>query len=101
MAGAAARASDRCVIDGRTTTIQACDTRRLRNEIVVHLIEVRGCGTFAPTFTLRTGDGRLIRRHIETLIAMEARGRLPRAHQGARPSVPQHAASTVRSGVRL
>ena len=36
------RASDRCVIDGRTTTIQACDTRRLRNEIVLHLIQVRG-----------------------------------------------------------
>ena len=25
-----------------TTTIQACDTRRLRNEIVLHLIQVRG-----------------------------------------------------------
>ena len=36
------RANDRCVIDGRTTTIQACDTRRLRNEIVLHLIQVRG-----------------------------------------------------------
>ena len=36
------RNGDRCVIDGRTTTIQACDTRRLRNEIVLHLIQVRG-----------------------------------------------------------
>ncbi len=36
------RANDRCVIDGRTTTIQACNTRRLRNEIVLHLIQVRG-----------------------------------------------------------
>ena len=36
------RANDRCVIDGRTTTIQACDTRRLRNDIVLHLIQVRG-----------------------------------------------------------
>ena len=36
------RANDRCVIDGRTTTILACDTRRLRNEIVLHLIQVRG-----------------------------------------------------------
>jgi hypothetical protein len=25
-----------------TTTIQACDTRRLRNEVVLHLIQVRG-----------------------------------------------------------
>jgi hypothetical protein len=30
------------VIDGRTTTLQACDTRRLRNDIVLHLIQVRG-----------------------------------------------------------
>jgi hypothetical protein len=30
------------VIDGRTTTIQACDTRRLRNDIVLHLIQVCG-----------------------------------------------------------
>jgi hypothetical protein len=36
------RVGDRCVIDGRTTTIQACDIRRLRNEIVLHLIQVRG-----------------------------------------------------------
>jgi hypothetical protein len=36
------RNGDRCVIDGRTTTIQACDTRRLHNEIVLHLIQVRG-----------------------------------------------------------
>ena len=36
------RNGDRCVIDGRTTTIQACDTRRLRNEVVLHLIQVRG-----------------------------------------------------------
>ena len=36
------RASDRCVIDGRTTTIQACDTRKLRDDIVLHLIQVRG-----------------------------------------------------------
>jgi hypothetical protein len=36
------RSGDRCVIDGRTTTIQACDIRRLRNEIVLHLIQVRG-----------------------------------------------------------
>jgi hypothetical protein len=32
------RNGDRCIIDGRTTTIQACDTRRLRNEVVLHLI---------------------------------------------------------------
>ncbi len=31
-----------CVIDGRSTTIQACDIRRLRNEIVLHMIQVRG-----------------------------------------------------------
>ena len=36
------RANDRCVIDGRSITIQACDTRWLRNEIVLHLIQVRG-----------------------------------------------------------
>jgi hypothetical protein len=36
------RVGDRCVIDGRTTTIQACDIRRLRNEIALHLIQVRG-----------------------------------------------------------
>ena len=36
------RNGDRCVIDGRTATIQACDTRRLRNDIVLHLIQVRG-----------------------------------------------------------
>ncbi|WP_406854396.1 hypothetical protein ABEG18_17830 [Alsobacter sp. KACC 23698] len=36
------RNGDRCIIDGRTTTIQACDTRRLRNEVVLHLIQVRG-----------------------------------------------------------
>jgi len=36
------RVGDRCVIDGRTTTIQDCDIRRLRNEIVLHLIQVRG-----------------------------------------------------------
>ena len=36
------RSGDRCVIDGRTTTIQSCDTGRLRNEIVLHLIQVRG-----------------------------------------------------------
>jgi hypothetical protein len=29
-------------VDGRTTTIRACDIRRLRNEIVLHLIQVRG-----------------------------------------------------------
>ena len=38
----APRANDKCVIDGRQTNIQACDTRRLRNEIVLHLIQVRG-----------------------------------------------------------
>ena len=42
LGNAALCANDRCVIDGRTTTIQACDTRRLRNEIVLHLIQVRG-----------------------------------------------------------
>jgi hypothetical protein len=36
------RNGDRCVIDERTTTIQACDIRRLRNKIVLHLIQVRG-----------------------------------------------------------
>jgi hypothetical protein len=36
------RNGDRCVIDGRTTTIQACDTRKLRDDIVLHLIQVRG-----------------------------------------------------------
>ena len=36
------RANDRCVIDGRTTTIQACDTRKLHDDIVLHLIQVRG-----------------------------------------------------------
>ena len=36
------RAHDRCVIDGRTTTIQACDTRKLRDDIVLHIIQVRG-----------------------------------------------------------
>ena len=36
------RANDRCVIDGRTTTILACDTRHLRDDIVLHLIQVRG-----------------------------------------------------------
>lgn len=36
------RNGDRCVIDGRTTTIQACDTRKLRDDIVLHLIQMRG-----------------------------------------------------------
>ena len=40
------RNGDRCVIDGRTTTIQACDTRRLRNEIV--LCRGPGCAWFWP-----------------------------------------------------
>ena len=33
---------DRCVIDGRTTNIQSCDTRKLRDDIVLHIIQVRG-----------------------------------------------------------
>jgi hypothetical protein len=36
------RNGDRCLIDGRTTAIQACDTRKLHNDIVLHLIQVRG-----------------------------------------------------------
>lgn len=36
------RTSDKCVIDGRQTAIQACDVRRLRNDIVLYLIQVRG-----------------------------------------------------------
>jgi hypothetical protein len=36
------RVNDKCVIDGRQTNIQACDTRRLRNETVLHFIQVRG-----------------------------------------------------------
>ena len=36
------RANDKCVIDGRQTNIQACDSRRLRNDVVLHLIQVRG-----------------------------------------------------------
>jgi hypothetical protein len=36
------RSGDRCVIDGRTTTIQSCDPRRLRDDIVLHIIQVRG-----------------------------------------------------------
>jgi hypothetical protein len=36
------RASDRCVIDGRTTTIRPATPAVLRNKIVLHLIQVRG-----------------------------------------------------------
>ena len=36
------RSGDRCVIDGRTTNIQSCDTRKLRDDIVLHIIQVRG-----------------------------------------------------------
>ena len=36
------RVNDKCVIDGRQTNIQACDVRRLHNDIVLYLIQVRG-----------------------------------------------------------
>ena len=36
------RSGDRCVIDGRTTNIQSCDIRKLRDDIVLHIIQVRG-----------------------------------------------------------
>lgn len=36
------RTSDKCMIDRKQTVIQASDLRRLRNDIVLYLIQVRG-----------------------------------------------------------
>lgn len=38
----APRRNDQVLIDGRTTTVQSCETRKLRGADAMHIVQVRG-----------------------------------------------------------